>query len=65
MPIRDLRTVRACTPRLGHEVAAAGPDALYVWGDDGTVSRVTVSTGRVERDVLRVPGRVTTVLRVR
>ena len=62
--LRGAKPVLHRTPYLGFEVAAAGPDALYVWDYDRTVSRVTVSTGRVERDVLRVPGHVTSVLRI-
>jgi hypothetical protein len=54
---------------LGDRATAAGPDAVFLWGDatiePRAVSGVTVSTGRVERGVLRPPGVVTAVVRVR
>jgi hypothetical protein len=66
--VADLRgakaVLHAIPDDLGYEVTAAGPDALYLWGAGSTVARVTVSTGRVERAALRLPGPVHGVLRV-
>lgn len=49
----------------GFEVAAADADHLFVWGNGTTVARVDVRTGRVERNALRLPYYVSSVVRVR
>jgi hypothetical protein len=64
LDLRGPKPVAHVVPNVGNLVTAAGPDALFVWGDGKTVARITVSTGRVERTALRLPGYVTGVVRV-
>lgn len=64
LDLRGPKPVAHRVPDLGYLAAAAGPDAIFVWGDAKTVARVTLPTGRVERTALRLPGYVSGVVRV-
>jgi hypothetical protein len=65
LDLRGPKPVAHRVPDLGFLVAAAGPDALFVWDwVERTVARVTVSTGRVEQTALRLPQAVSGVVRV-
>jgi hypothetical protein len=70
----DLRPARPVVHRLPAraaddysygQVAAAGPDALFVWGNGRTVDRLDVRTGRLDAAYLRLPAYVDSVLRDR